>query len=96
MWGDVLQSIANIAHKQGLLPSAELKSYTPEEADHVLPFTAFSIGTNSRGVSIRGKKLLGWKPKKPSIEEELPTAVDSEARLLGLIKGHAEKVQEDS
>ncbi|KIV76865.1 hypothetical protein PV11_08716 [Exophiala sideris] len=94
VWGDVLQSIANIAHKKDLLPSAELKSYKPDDADHVLPIW-ISIATNSRGVSIRGKKLLGWKPKERSIEDELPTAVDSEARLLGLTEGHAAKVEKD-
>ncbi len=94
VWGDVLQSIANIAHKDGLLPSADVKSYTPEEADALFPGAKYSIGTNSRGVSIRAKKLLGWKPKMPSIEDELPNAVESEARLLGMIKGHAAKVQE--
>ncbi|KAK5459862.1 hypothetical protein LTS15_003991 [Exophiala xenobiotica] len=94
VWGEVLQTIANIAHKEGLIPSATLKSYTAKEADEIMPFASYSIGTNSQGVSVRGKKLLGWKPKMGSIQDELPIAVDSEAHLLGLKKSHAEKVQE--
>ena len=94
VWGDVLQSIAEIAHEKGLLPNDKLESYSPEETDRVLRHGKYSIGTNSRGVSIRAKKLLGWKPTERSIEDELPDCVESEARLLGLIKSHAEMVQE--
>jgi hypothetical protein len=91
VWGDVLQEIANVAHKKGLLQDSTLESLPPREADAILPHASFSIGTNSRGISIRGKKLLGWKPEKGELVDELPEAVDSEARLLGLTHGHAAK-----
>lgn len=91
-WGELLQSVAKIAHKKGLLPTDELGSYAgPEEKKS---FWEYGTGTDSQGLSIRGKKLLGWKPTQRSIEEELSDAIDSEALRLGLIKSHAEKVTE--
>lgn len=93
VWGEVLEEVAKIAHKEGLLPDSTLKSYAPKEADQIMPFAAYMVGTNSRGVSERGKRLLGWTPKKRDIQAELVTTVESEAHLLGLKKSHAEKVQ---
>lgn len=92
VWGDILRRIANIAAKQGFLPDGTLEETSPEEADKYMQGARYFAGTNSRGISLRGKKLLGWKPVQCSLEDELPTVVDSEARLLGLLKSHAEKV----
>jgi THO complex subunit 2 len=92
VWGDVLQSIAKIANDKGFLRDARAENLSPIDADRYMRNAKFSIGTNSRGLSIRGKKLLGWKPVQGDIMDELPTAVDSEARLLGLVQGHASKV----
>lgn len=94
VWGEILQKVADIAHKKGLLPDAEVESLSPDEVDRLIPHGKYGIGTNSRGISIRGKKLLGWKPTMHSLEDEVPAVVESEARRLGLIKGHAEQVQE--
>ncbi|KAJ9663506.1 hypothetical protein H2198_000772 [Neophaeococcomyces mojaviensis] len=94
VWGDVLRAIVKEAHKQGLLPSADTKEATPDEADKLWKNSKFRVGTNSRGESIRAKKLLGWTPKERSLMEEIPTMVADEARALGLTKGHAEKVVE--
>lgn len=94
VWADILQSIAEIAHKKGLLPDAALESLSPDEADRILGHARYQIGTNSRGLSIRGKKLLGWKPAMRSIQNELSDCVESEARRLGMIKRHAETVEE--
>lgn len=94
VWGDIMQGIANIAAKEGLIPNNTLEESSPEEADKYFHNAKYYVGTNSRGVSIRGKRLLGWKPVQCSLEDELPAVVNNEARLLGLIKSHAEKVQE--
>ncbi|EXJ91034.1 hypothetical protein A1O1_04141 [Capronia coronata CBS 617.96] len=94
VWGDLIQELADAAHKKGVLPDSEVESLTPDETGRLLPFGPVSIGTNSRGISIRAKKLLGWKPTMPSIHDEVANAVEIEARRLGLIKGHAELVQE--
>ncbi|KAL2409316.1 Oxidase ucsJ [Exophiala dermatitidis] len=95
VWGELIQRIAEIAHKKGLLPDSEVESLSPDEADRLMPNARYAIGTNSRGISIRAKKLLGWKPTERNIEEELPDIVEAEARSLGLIKGHAAFVQEE-
>ncbi|KIW89682.1 uncharacterized protein Z519_09838 [Cladophialophora bantiana CBS 173.52] len=94
VWGDVIQEIAKAAHKEGLLPDATVESLSPMEAERYLPHARLLIGTNSRGVSGRGKKLLGWKPTMHGIMDEIPSCVESEALLLGLIKRHAAKVTE--
>jgi len=91
VWGDVLQEIANVAHKKGLLQDSTAESLPPMDSDSFLRNARYSIGTNSRGVSIRGKRLLGWKPVQGDVMEELPEAVDSESRLLKLTQGHAAK-----
>ncbi|OQU97261.1 Semialdehyde dehydrogenase, NAD binding domain-containing protein isoform 2 [Cladophialophora immunda] len=94
VWGDVLQEIANVAHKKGLLPDATVESLSPMEAERLFPHARLMIGTNSRGMSIRGKKLLGWRPTMHGIMDEIPECVEGEAQLLGLIKRHAAKVAE--
>ena len=95
VWGDVLGEIAKVAHKKGLLKTPTAESLSPADADQLFRNAKYSIGTNSRGVSIRGKKLLGWKPVQGDILGELETAVDSEARMLGLTHGHATKAAGD-
>jgi nucleoside-diphosphate-sugar epimerase len=93
VWGDVLKAIAKDAHSKGLLPQPTTKGYSADEAQAVLWFGHYAVGSNSRGESIRGKRLLGWKPYRPLLMEEVPTIVDIEARALGLTQGHAAKVQ---
>lgn len=91
-WKDILTAVASEAHAQGFLPSAEVKQLSVEEADKATPFMSISTGTDSRGEAIRGKKLLGWKPREKTLLQEIPTIVAGEARALGLATGHAEKV----
>lgn len=92
VWGDILKAIAKEAHNQGLLPSADVDAVTPEEANKYWDFAGFAVGSNSRGEAIRGRKLFGWKPQEASLMEEVPAIVTEEAKALGLIKSHAEKV----
>ena len=93
-WVDIMTAIAKEAHKQGLLSSAEVKHLSAEEANKINPFFSIGTGTDSRGEAIRGKKLLGWKPREKPLLEEIPAIVTGEAKTLGLIKGHAEKVEQ--
>ena len=92
VWGDVLSAIAKEAHKRGLLPEATAEGVGVDGAQKFFAGAQYYIGTTSKGESMRGKKLLGWKPYRPSLMEDVPSIVNSEARLLGLTKGHAEKV----
>ena len=80
------------ALRQGLIPSDEVVSIDSSEANQLTSAGAKLWGQNSRGKAIRARKLLGWKPKECTFEEEIPHAVTSEAEKLGLIKGHAAKV----
>lgn len=92
VWGEVLQAVATEAHKQGFLPSAELKPLSAEEAGKMSFFFSVATSTDSQGRSLRGKNLLGWKPEQPSIMKEIPKIVTDEARALGLIQSHAQQV----
>jgi len=55
-------------------------------------FGNIAVASNSKGDSIRAKKLLGWKPHRRSLKNEVPDIVDEEAKALGLVQGHAAKV----
>lgn len=95
-WGDIMKALSKEAHKQGFLPSAEVKQFSVEEANNVPPFPTISTGTDSRGVAMRGKELLGWKPREQSLLDEIPMIVTDEAKALGLApKGHAEMVTKE-
>jgi len=92
VWGVVSKLVATVAHRKGLIPTDEVISLNAEGIAQLHPFGAVIWGANSRSKAIRAKKLLGWSPKEESIEENIPEAVDGEAKALGLIEGHAAKV----
>lgn len=94
VWGDVLAAAVKEAHAQGFLPSPDVERLSGEEFVELYQFkyAKAAIATDSQGKSIRARQLLGWQPMEKSLMEELPAAVTEEARLLGLIKSHAEKV----
>ena len=92
VWGEISRKLTSEAHKQGLLPSDDVISVTGKEADQLIAHASVLWGANSRASAIRARKLLGWKPKERSIEDEVPEVVNSEAKLLGIVKGHAAKV----
>ena len=89
VWGNMSKLVTSEAHKQGLIPSAEVISVSPEEAGRRTEGGFVLWGANSRGSAIRARKLLGWSPKGKSIEAEIPQLVTDEAKSLGLIQGHA-------
>jgi nucleoside-diphosphate-sugar epimerase len=91
-WKDVFKNIASIAKKEGLIDSDETPILSPEEVSKAHPYGLYIWCSNSRGVAIRARTLLGWKPHGKSLMEELPGIVEGEAKLLGLIEGHAAKV----
>ena len=92
VWGEIAHQITTAAHKQGLLSSDTVVSLSPEEVKKMSPYGAYLWGTDSRCKAIRSRKLLGWNPTAKTIQEEVPDAVKSEAKSLGLVVGHAEKV----
>ncbi|CAG7935911.1 unnamed protein product [Penicillium olsonii] len=85
-WGELSKNIGREAHKQGLLKgNPELRDWSIDEAvKSSAGFEAASWGMNSRGVANRARKVLGWNPNKPSLIDEIPNIVRSEASRLGL------------
>ncbi|KAF2446418.1 NAD dependent epimerase/dehydratase family protein [Karstenula rhodostoma CBS 690.94] len=91
-WGDISRKIAKIAKDKKLIDSSEIDSLPVEEINKLVRAGGYLYGTNSRATAVRAKKLLGWTPKQKSLEDMLPDIVEEEAKGLGLIKSHAEKV----
>ena len=85
VWKDVNKSIAELAHKKGLLPTADVDTISIEEADKIRKGVYRSTSSNSRGVSLRGKKLLGWNPTKKPIPDDYEAIINGEAKILGLV-----------
>ena len=95
VWGDLLKQITKLCKKQGFIDSDDTPELNEAQLKEIEPIGQFIWGTNSRGESIRGKKLLGWQPKQKSLFDELPAIVDGEAAALGLIHNHAAQVEKD-
>lgn len=86
-WGTLSEIIGKEAHKQGLLKgdTPEVRDWSIDEAvKSSAGFEAASWGMNSRGTATRARKVLGWKPNKPSLDEEIPIIVRSEGARMGL------------
>lgn len=92
VWGKIAQAVASAAHKQGFVPTDEVKTLPNDEVDQLTYGGSLLWGANSRARAVRAKKLLGWSPKEKSIEDETPETVGVEAKRLGLVEGHAAKV----
>ncbi|KAH7355009.1 hypothetical protein BKA65DRAFT_452177 [Rhexocercosporidium sp. MPI-PUGE-AT-0058] len=92
VWGEVSKQVGEAAFKKGYINEKSTKSMSPDEAKEVAGFEALSWGLNSKGFAKRARKYLDWKPTGRSLKDEIPFIVDSEAQILGIKKGHAEKV----
>jgi len=90
VWGDVSRAIAAAAHKQGLIKSKDVKSYSAEEANKLTTFGAALWGANSRSRARRAKEVLKWEPCSPALEDEIDATLAAEARRLSITHGHAE------
>ena len=93
-WGHIAKIVASAAKKQGYLETDEVFSLSGGEADQMTPHGSLMWGANSRCKAVRAKKLLGWKPKERSMEDETPDVVTYEAKRLkssGILQGHAAK-----
>ncbi|OJD35442.1 nucleoside-diphosphate-sugar epimerase [Diplodia corticola] len=82
VWGEVSKQITAEAAKEGYIPKNETFSLNKDEAFKLAGFEALSWGLNSRGKARRARKFLGWSPKAPSLEQELPSIVKSEYEQL--------------
>lgn len=84
-WGEIQRLVTQAAFEKKLIPSAEVDTLDEAQANSISPMGSYMWGTNSRGHAIRGRKLLGWTPSRPSLSELVPDIVDLEAKSLGLI-----------
>ncbi|KAJ5332817.1 uncharacterized protein N7506_006600 [Penicillium brevicompactum] len=82
---EMLSLAASILYRKGLVASPTVDSVTPEESESFSPWLKVMIGVDSRGIALRGRKLLGWQPTMPSYEDELENSLEIDARDLGLM-----------
>ncbi|KAL9059683.1 MAG: hypothetical protein Q9206_001363 [Seirophora lacunosa] len=92
VWGDIARLVASAAHKQGFIPSPEVKVLPDDEIEGMCKAGTLLWGANSRCRAVRARKLLGWSPKGISLERDIPDTVASEANIRGYVQHHAAKV----
>ncbi|KAJ5625472.1 hypothetical protein N7510_001781, partial [Penicillium lagena] len=80
--GELAQTTAEVAAKLGYLPEAKAEPIDLESAKQYAGFESLSWGMNSRGRALRARKILGWKPYRPSLVEELPEILRNEWHRL--------------
>jgi hypothetical protein len=87
-WGKVAKRITKSAFEQGFISTDKVSKFETGQlaASTGQSNAALIFGGNAREVSIRAKKLLGWSSSRPSIFEEIPVAVASEAARLDMVK----------
>ncbi|KAJ5126392.1 hypothetical protein N7448_005695 [Penicillium atrosanguineum] len=78
-FGEIGRKISSFAHTQGFIKSPHAESIDPRTADRLTAHGAVLWGTNAQTSGHRARKLLGWNPKGPSLEEEIPRATLVEA-----------------
>ncbi|CAG7919391.1 unnamed protein product [Penicillium olsonii] len=81
-WGELAVATAEAAAKLGYIPEAKAEPIDLESAKKYAGFESLSWGMNSRGQARRARNILGWKPSRPSIEDELPTILQGEWQRL--------------
>ncbi|KAH7039827.1 uncharacterized protein B0I36DRAFT_2709 [Microdochium trichocladiopsis] len=74
-WGAISKLVAYEAYKQGAIEREDTKQFSYYDATAKGKFDWVSWGQNSRGVSERARKYLGWQPKQPSLVDSIPELV---------------------
>lgn len=84
VWSDLAREMGKKAESLGLVNKGlKEQSLAKEKALEQAGFEAVSWGLNSRGKAERARKLLGWKPSRPSIEECIEEILKDEKERLG-------------
>lgn len=83
VWGDISRKVGAKAVELGYLKQPEEKALSKDAAIDQAGFEAVSWGLNSRGKAERAAKVLGWKPTRGSIEDEIPEILKAEKARLG-------------
>jgi nucleoside-diphosphate-sugar epimerase len=83
LWADLARLMGKKAYELGLVDKKlEEKSLGKDKAVDQAGFEAVSWGFNSRGKAERAKKLVGWEPKSPSIEDTVDEILKDEKSRL--------------
>lgn len=82
VWGELAKVIGKRAHELGFTDVLKEDSLSKDAAIEQAGFEAVSWGWNSRGKAERARKLLGWKPSRCSIEEEVDEILKRERERL--------------
>jgi nucleoside-diphosphate-sugar epimerase len=82
IWSDLARHIGKEAEKLGLAKDLKDDSLDKDEALKQAGFEAVSWGLNSRGKAERARKFLGWKPSRPSLEDQAATILEEEHERL--------------
>lgn len=82
VWGELAKLIGKRAHALGFTGELKEDSLSKDAAIEAAGFEAVSWGWNSRGKAERARKLLGWKPSRCSIEEEVDEILKREHERL--------------
>ena len=85
VWGDIQRAVAQSAFDKKLIASPDVESLDGAQTTELLSAGIYAWGSNSRGNSIRARKLFGWAPQKPKLIDLIPEIVEGEAKALGLL-----------
>ena len=85
VWGDIQRAVAQSVFEKQLISSPDVESLDAAQTTEVLFGGKYAWGSNSRGISLRARKLFGWNPQKPKLIELIPEIVEGEAKALGLL-----------
>ncbi|OIW26136.1 NAD(P)-binding protein [Coniochaeta ligniaria NRRL 30616] len=88
VWGELSELIAKEAHKQGYLQEPKAETIDFQTVVAQMPGGA-TWALNSKSHATRARKLLGWKPTRRGVKEEIPDIVAGEAKRLGLTPKYA-------
>ncbi|KAH6648878.1 putative nucleoside-diphosphate-sugar epimerase [Truncatella angustata] len=81
-WGDVIREIARIGYEKGLLNSAYPEELSNEAVSQFWYGGQMNVSSTSLGHSRRAWNLLGWKPTKHHLLQDIGRTMDVEAFLL--------------
>jgi nucleoside-diphosphate-sugar epimerase len=84
VWADLSRSVAKKAAELGYIEKdPKDQQLEKQEALDVAGFEAVSWGLNSRAKGLRAKKVLGWKPTHPSLEDTVESILKDEKARQG-------------
>jgi hypothetical protein len=82
-FGEISRLFAETAHEQGLIKDPNIViSVSGNESNTLTPYAATLWDTNARLRASRARKLLGWKPIKTCLADDIADIIECEA--LGL------------